>query len=178
MEQSQASPFRYCPRCGKTGIALLEGKRYNCRDCGFTYFHNVATAAGVILHSPSSIIVIRRNMEPGKGLLALPGGFVDPGESAEEAVIRECYEEIGLRLQTDELCFVTTGANQYIFGEIVYNTCDLFFSAALSQGRDIPFTPNSEVAAIIELERSRIDPSHFAFPSVQAAMETWLRRQA
>ena len=177
MDHPPTPSFHYCPRCGKAGIAFREEKQYHCSDCGFTYFHNVATAAGVILHSPASIIVIRRNREPGKGLWALPGGFVDPGESAEEAVLRECYEEIGLRLRKDELRFVTTGANRYKFGEIVYNTCDLFFSAAISDGREIPFTPNSEVAAIERLDRNRIDTSRFAFPSVQRAMEIWLHIQ-
>ena len=40
--------------------------------------------------------MVERKMEPGKGLWALPGGHIDPDETAEEASLRELYEEAGL----------------------------------------------------------------------------------
>ena len=42
------------------------------------------------------ILMITRNLSPGQGLLALPGGFVDYGEDPEDAVLRELVEETGL----------------------------------------------------------------------------------
>lgn len=50
--------FRFCPSCGAGGFDFLDGKRWLCKRCGFEYFHNVATAAGVILHCPEGIALL------------------------------------------------------------------------------------------------------------------------
>ena len=106
---SSLGSFRFCPSCGAGGEAsgradgraggpvFLEGKRWLCRHCGFEYFHNVAAAAGVILDCRGDIVFVERAKEPRRGKLGLPGGFVDPGERAEDAAQRECREEIGGR---------------------------------------------------------------------------------
>ena len=44
------------------------------------------------------LLLVKRNIEPKKGLFALPGGFVDEGERIETAALRELYEETGLEL--------------------------------------------------------------------------------
>ena len=85
--------FSMCPSCGKNTLSFRDGKLYICSSCSFEYFHNVATAAGAIIEIEHKVLFIVRAMEPAKGKLALPGGFVDPVERAEDAVIRECREK-------------------------------------------------------------------------------------
>ena len=53
----------------------------------------------LIRYSKDSIILIRRKNPPFKGSLALPGGFVDIGETVEEACIREAFEETNIKVK-------------------------------------------------------------------------------
>ena len=57
----------------------------------------------VIKYSENSIVLIRRKNPPFKGELALPGGFVDVGESVEDACIREAYEETNIHVNIIKL---------------------------------------------------------------------------
>lgn len=55
----------------------------------------INTVDAVVIQS-GHILMVERKMEPGKGLWALPGGHIDPEETAEDACVRELYEEAGL----------------------------------------------------------------------------------
>jgi ADP-ribose pyrophosphatase YjhB (NUDIX family) len=59
---------------------------------------------GAIVHDAGGrLLVIRRGHPPGEGLWSLPGGRVEPGESDDEAVVRELAEETGLRVEAGRL---------------------------------------------------------------------------
>lgn len=53
-------------------------------------------AADAVILFQDGIVLIRRNNPPYQGCYALPGGFVEIGETVEEAAIREAWEETGL----------------------------------------------------------------------------------
>ena len=54
---------------------------------------------GAIVVSGKGILLVRRDKEPGKGLWSIPGGGVEVGETAEEAIIREVKEESGIDIE-------------------------------------------------------------------------------
>jgi len=56
----------------------------------------VPCAGGVVRDDAGRLLLVRRGREPGRGLWSLPGGRVEPGETAAEAVVREVREETGL----------------------------------------------------------------------------------
>ena len=125
-------PLEYCPSCGEKTLKYINNRKWSCKSCGLSLYNNVAAAVGLIIilkdkQKNDKILLIKRGKEPKKGKLAVPGGFVDPGESAEKAAARECKEEIGLI--PSKLEYVTSETNDYSYKGIDYTTCDIFFKA-------------------------------------------------
>ena len=67
------------------------------------YKSPAVTVDGVIRFEDGAIVLIQRKNPPFQGLWALPGGFVEYGETVEQAVIREIKEETGLKVELGEL---------------------------------------------------------------------------
>ena len=62
-------------------------------------YKNPAPTTNIIIIKESNICLIKRNIDPYMGRIALPGGFVDYNETVEEAAIRESKEETGLDIK-------------------------------------------------------------------------------
>lgn len=168
--------FTCCPSCGKNTITFKQKKHWVCTTCGFDMFFNVACSAGVILHCDASVIFVKRGKDPAKGMLALPGGFIDAGETAEEACKRECFEETGIKIE--HIAYVASFPNTYEFKNIIYNTCDFFFTAKCSKEtfEHLSAIDVEEVAsfeAIDLLSVQQIQKLPIAFESVKKALVTW-----
>jgi 8-oxo-dGTP diphosphatase len=66
-------------------------------------YRNPTPTADIILQRDSKILMVRRRKDPFKGQLALPGGFINEGETAEEAARREAIEETTLEVEPIEI---------------------------------------------------------------------------
>jgi 8-oxo-dGTP diphosphatase len=85
---------RFCPRCGAEPRVDFP-RSLQCDACGYAAFYNPKPVAGAIPREPDGRIwLLRRGFEPGAGKWTFPGGFVDLGESVEEAAVREAKEEL------------------------------------------------------------------------------------
>ena len=89
---------RFCPQCGgPIGLQPLDGReRPVCSACGHIVYVNPAPSVAAVLIQEGRVLLVKRGIEPGFGLWGLPGGFIEAGETPEEAVAREVLEETGL----------------------------------------------------------------------------------
>ncbi|WP_445399592.1 NUDIX domain-containing protein [Streptomyces sp. LE64] len=104
MSESQAhtaNPARdsHCSSCG-AAHAELSGWPRKCLACGTTAYSNplpVAVALQPVYDEQgTALVVITRTVEPARGGIALPGGFVDHHEDWRHALVRELKEETGI----------------------------------------------------------------------------------
>ncbi len=86
----------HCSYCGHRYPTGLGWPR-ECESCAQTAYRNPLPVAVALLPVDDGLLVIRRDIEPRRGFLALPGGFIDFGEAWQAAVVRELFEETGVR---------------------------------------------------------------------------------
>jgi len=120
--------FKFCPRCGSAHFATTGTRSFQCKDCTFQYYVNSSAAVAVLLFNEAGeLLFTRRAIEPHFGKLDLPGGFIDPMETAEQAAIREIQEELGVQIHS--LQYFCSYPNEYIFSGFSVFTLDLAFLA-------------------------------------------------
>jgi len=99
-EATSRSHSGHCPRCGAAARLLGEhpGSHRRCDSCGHTDWRNPLPVAGTLVVHEGRVLLTRRHADAGRGagLWVYPGGFVEAGETAEEAALRETLEEVGL----------------------------------------------------------------------------------
>jgi ADP-ribose pyrophosphatase YjhB (NUDIX family) len=161
--------FRHCPACG---IPRTAGTNpLTCPACGFTFFFNPTVAGGVFLFDPDDrVLFIRRANEPAKGMLAVPGGFIDFGETLEEGLRREVREEVGLEVIA--LRYVCSETNEYPYRGVTYPVVDCLFAGRVTDGGSA--APLDGVAGIEWHRLAAVRDEDLAFPSIRTGRRTLL----
>ena len=117
--QPYAGRYKFCPGCASELVEKdVEGKlRKTCQSCGFVHWNNPLPVAVILIpHRDGGFVFVKRKKNPRAGYFALPGGFVDPFESALQGAIREAKEETGLEIEIDRLLFSSSppGVNEVL----------------------------------------------------------------
>lgn len=165
--------FTHCPHCG-AAATTRKGGNVVCGECQFSLYCNPACAVGALMVDPAgNLLFLKRAKNPSKGLLGMPGGFIDAGETAEGALIREIREEIGVEVA--ELKYLVSYPNVYDYQRVRYNVLDFFFVAYLEDFAAAQGDPG-EVEEIVVVNPRELDPAQIAFPSMKNAVRYYLEQ--
>ena len=102
----------------------------------------------------------------------MPGGIIDPNETAETAACREIEEELGIAIQPQDLRYITTSPNNYLYKNVPYRTLDIFYECALPS-EVIKIKAEDEIQELIWVQRSQIDLSKIGFISIRKVIEKY-----
>jgi ADP-ribose pyrophosphatase YjhB (NUDIX family) len=162
----------HCSYCGARWPGGLGWPR-TCASCGETTWSNPLPVAVVLLpvhygDGRTGVVVVRRNIEPYRGELALPGGFIETGESWREAAARELLEETGFRVDPDEIQLFDVHSSTGGYSLMI------FCLAPPVSGEHLPpSTPNEETIEWLVLT----EPAPLCFPTHTRAMADFFAGQ-
>lgn len=99
--------YRYCPKCAgmldKRVVKTNEPRRLVCQACSFIFYQDPKVVAGTVFTLEGGIVLLKRGVEPEIGKWVFPGGYVDRGESVQDAAVRETKEESQLDVKLGPL---------------------------------------------------------------------------
>jgi 8-oxo-dGTP diphosphatase len=163
----------HCSYCGSRWADGLGWPR-TCSTCGETTWSNPLPVAVVLLpvsypDGRTGVVVVRRDIEPFRGDIALPGGFIETGESWRDAAVRELREETGLTAQTAEVGLFDVHSSHNGYTLLVFGVLRPRPLESLP-----PSAPTEESTEWFVLT----EPTRLCFPTHTQAMAEYFRNPA
>jgi NAD+ diphosphatase len=88
---------QFCGACGEPTVARLDERARECSKCGHVGYPRIAPAVMALVRRQRELLLARSPHFP-KGMYSALAGFVEPGESLEETLVREVREEVGIEI--------------------------------------------------------------------------------
>ncbi len=164
--------LKFCPKCGSDTFSRSSEKSLKCNHCGFHFFINSAAAvAALISDERGKLMLVTRGVEPDYGKLDLPGGFVDPMETAEQALKRELEEELGLQVISME--YLASAPNEYIFSDYTVFTLDMAFKVTVKSIENLKAM--DDILAYRFYYEEEIDYGQIPAPSIKSFVKNYFQ---
>lgn len=163
--------MNFCSHCGSpVGLRVPEGDhlpRYVCESCGTIHYENPRLIVGCVPERDGRILICRRAIEPRRGYWTVPAGFMENGETLQQAAARESREEA--------LADVEIGSLLSVVHVLHAHQVHVFFRAGL---RNADFAPGPESLEVQLLDPGDIPWADIAFPSTVFALRRYLEDRA
>lgn len=166
--------LKYCPKCASPKFNLSGERSLKCADCGFHFFINSAAAvAALVCDQSGKLMLVTRGVEPNYGKLDLPGGFIDPLETAETAVKRELFEELGLKVKTMD--YLGSSPNEYVFSDFTVFTLDMAFKVSAESLENLK--PMDDILAFKFYSEEELNYDDVAAPSIKYFVKEYFAKK-
>ncbi|WP_430462781.1 NUDIX hydrolase [Thalassolituus sp. LLYu03] len=158
--------MKYCSHCAtELEYRIPEGdnrERHICPACHRIFYLNPRIVAGTIPVFGDKVLLCRRAIEPRYGFWTLPGGFMENGESTEDAAIRETWEEANARVTLTSLFSMITVPR--------IDQVHIFFLAQMSAAE---FGAGEESLEVALFDEGDIPWQELAFPTVSQTLKRY-----
>jgi ADP-ribose pyrophosphatase YjhB (NUDIX family) len=163
-----AATLNYCTRCGsRLTFGPVEDdfrERHACPACGYVAYVNPRLVVTTLpVTRDGELVLLRRAIEPGKGLWAQPGGFLEADETAIQGAVRETLEETGLIVEPTAI----VGLYSRPQAAVVV----VAYEARIVGGS---MTPTPESLVVSTFARDAIPWPEIAFNTTTWAIRDWL----
>ena len=166
--------IKYCPKCGGAEFLYKNDNSFLCENCHFHLYVNASAAvAALIVNEKGELLLTKRAVEPQKGMLDLPGGFVDVMETAEQALCREIKEE--LNLEVAELSYFMSYPNEYVFGGLSVFTLDLAYICKIKSFKEID--ANDDISGFKFYETESIPYQEIGSISMKEIVKSFVKKK-
>ncbi len=102
--------MNFCPSCAApVARRIPDGDhlpRFVCTACGAIHYQNPKLVAGCVPEIGGRILLCRRAIDPRRGFWTVPAGFMEVGETLQQAAARECHEEALARVAIGDICAI------------------------------------------------------------------------
>ena len=163
--------MNFCSHCGKpVELRIPPGDhraRYVCVHCGAIHYQNPRIIAGAVPEHEGRILLCRRAIEPRLGFWTVPAGFMENGETMQQAAARESYEEA--------LIHVEIGSLLSVVHVLRADQVHVFFRARLPIAS---FGPTPESLEVGLFDESAIPWDDLAFPSIEYTLRRYFEDRA
>lgn len=164
--------FKFCPAC-KNKLKTFGKKLLDCPFCGFHFYLSpVPTVAIILENKKGGILFGKRKFLPKKGFWDLPGGFIDFGEKAEEAIVREVKEELGIEIKNPKILGTYIGF--YPYKGINYQPLCIVFYKKITDKETKKIKAADDISSTNFLSKNKIPWKKLAFPDIIQALKDYL----
>ncbi|MHB1131234.1 MAG: NUDIX domain-containing protein [Chloroflexota bacterium] len=158
----------FCVDCGgelvEQWVAAEGRSRLVCQTCGHIHYLNPKVVAATLPVLDGKVVLIRRALEPRLGTWSYPAGFVELGETVEEAAVRETSEEACLAVSIERLLNVYTSPDAAVV-----------VIAYLAHCESAEPRPGEEALEVGLFSPEELPWDDLAFPTTVAALRDWVR---
>jgi len=160
--------YHRCPNCQHE--LVVDDTSAKCPSCGFLFYLNPAPCVTVLItNDKNELLWTIRGIQPQKGEWDLPGGFVNPDESIQQAAIRETKEELNLDV---EIVSLLDNIPDF-YGQMQQPTLNFVFLVKVISGQP---KPQDDVTEIKWLSLDSL-PSPIAFKNATIAIKRYQEYQ-
>lgn len=158
--------MKYCSHCAtELEFRIPDGdnrERHICPACRTIFYQNPRIVAGTLPVFEGQVLLCRRAIEPRKGFWTLPAGFMENGESTEQAALRETWEEAMARVTLKSLFSMITVPR--------IDQVHIFFLAEMDKAE---FAAGEESLEVALFREEDIPWRELAFPTVSQTLKRY-----